>query len=124
MYITCSTFGVREFLLKINSGSTGREVVQDTLIMPDTWIADNVVVRLGCVLGVGSVIGAGSVVTKSTEPYSVYVGNPARKLKLRFTEQIIEKLLASNWWRRDPFKLAPLVDKSPEKFLECLDQLA
>jgi len=42
-----------------------------------------VIVLDGVNIANGSVIGAGSVVTKSTEPYGVYVGNPARKMKQR-----------------------------------------
>ena len=52
-------------------------------------------------IGDGSVIGAGSVVTKDVEPYAVYVGNPARKIKYRFGEEEIQKLLQLQWWNRD-----------------------
>jgi acetyltransferase-like isoleucine patch superfamily enzyme len=44
-----------------------------------------VIVLDGVNIGDGSVIGAGAVVTKSTEPYGVYVGNPARKVKQRMS---------------------------------------
>lgn len=32
-------------------------------------------------VGEGSLIGAGSIVTKDTEPHTIYVGNPAQKLR-------------------------------------------
>ena len=52
------------------------------------WIGSNVLVMPSVTLiAEGSIIGAGSVLTKSTEPYGVYVGNPARKI----TERKIEK---------------------------------
>jgi galactoside O-acetyltransferase len=35
----------------------------------------------GVTIAEGSVIGAGSLVTKSTEPWMVYVGTPARSVK-------------------------------------------
>jgi len=41
------------------------------------------VVMPGITLGEGSVIGANSVITKDTEPWTVYVGSPARPIKSR-----------------------------------------
>lgn len=32
-------------------------------------------------IGRGSVVGAGSVVTKDIEPYSIYAGVPAKKIR-------------------------------------------
>lgn len=46
-------------------------------------VGANCVVLPGVTLAEGSVVGAGSVVTKSTEPWGVYVGSPARKVKTR-----------------------------------------
>ena len=37
----------------------------------------------GVVLAEGTAVGALSVVTKSTEPWSIYVGNPAKRLRSR-----------------------------------------
>jgi len=37
----------------------------------------------GVTLETGTVVGAGAVVTKSTEPYSVVVGVPAKRIKSR-----------------------------------------
>lgn len=49
----------------------------------DVWIASNAVVLPGVTVAKGCVIGAGAVVTKSTEPYGVYVGSPARRIGKR-----------------------------------------
>lgn len=53
------------------------------VIEDDVWIGTGVRVLDGVHIAKGSVIGAGSVVTKSTEPYGVYVGVPAIKIKNR-----------------------------------------
>lgn len=50
-------------------------------IEDDVLIGENVAIMPGVVIGKGSVIGANSVVTKSIEPYSVYAGVPAKKIK-------------------------------------------
>lgn len=49
----------------------------------DSWIGANSVVVGGVTIGAGSIIGAGAVVTHDTEPYSINVGVPARKIGIR-----------------------------------------
>ncbi|MBI5210449.1 MAG: acyltransferase [Elusimicrobia bacterium] len=50
------------------------------VIQEDSWIGANSVVCGGVTVAKGSVIGAGAVVTRDTEPYSINVGVPARKV--------------------------------------------
>ena len=50
-------------------------------IEDEVWIGANVTILPGITVGRGSVIGAGAVVTHDIEPYSVYAGVPARKLR-------------------------------------------
>ena len=56
------------------------------IIESDVWIGANVVILKGVTVAEGCIIGAGSVLTKSTKPYSIYAGNPARFIKSRFTD--------------------------------------
>jgi putative colanic acid biosynthesis acetyltransferase WcaF len=44
------------------------------------WIGARAFVNPGVTLGEGSVVGAMSMVTKSTDPWAIYGGNPARKI--------------------------------------------
>lgn len=76
-----------------------RPVEKTTILEPDVWVGANCVVKSGLQLATGSIIGAGSILTKSTEPYGIYVGNPAVLLKFRFTEDVISSLLGSEWWK-------------------------
>ncbi len=53
------------------------------IIEDDVWIGAGCKILDGVTIRKGSVIGAGSVVTKSTEPYSVNAGVPAKFIKYR-----------------------------------------
>jgi acetyltransferase-like isoleucine patch superfamily enzyme len=53
-------------------------------------VGANVVIMPGVTLAEGSVIGACSLVTQNTEPWTIYVGTPARPLKPRPKAKMIE----------------------------------
>lgn len=53
-------------------------------------IGTNVVIMPDVTIGEGCVIGACSLVTKDTEPWTVYVGVPARPVKVRPREKMLE----------------------------------
>ena len=50
----------------------------------------NSVVMPGVRLAEGSVVGSGSVLTKDTEPWTIYVGSPAKPVKIRDKKLIID----------------------------------
>ncbi|MBR4343984.1 MAG: hypothetical protein IKP88_15020 [Lachnospiraceae bacterium] len=66
----------------------------------DVWIGQGVSVvrKKGLTIGTGAVIGSGAVVTKSIPPYAIAVGIPAKVIKYRFTEDVIDRLLKIKWW--------------------------
>ncbi len=70
----------------------------DIIIEEDVWIGSNVVILSGVTIGRGSIVGAGSIVTKSTPRYSIVAGNPAKVIRMRFDEQVIQKLEDTKWW--------------------------
>jgi galactoside O-acetyltransferase len=53
-------------------------------------VGANAVIFPGVNIGEGCIVGAGSVVRHDTEPWSVYVGAPARKIKNRPRNKILE----------------------------------
>lgn len=76
-----------------------------TIIGNDVWIAHGVIILPGVKIGNGVIIGAGSVVTKDIPDYAIAVGNPARTIKYRFSNNIINQLLDIEWWNFPPWEL-------------------
>ena len=74
------------------------ENIKPVHIGNDVWIGDNVWIKNGITVGDGAIIGACSVVTHDVPPYAIVVGNPAKVLKYRFSEEIISDLLTLKWW--------------------------
>ena len=73
----------------------------DIVIGNDVWIGYEAVILAGVTIGDGAIIGARAVVTKDVPPYTVVGGVPARQIKRRFPEQIINELLKLKWWDWD-----------------------
>ena len=66
----------------------------------DVWIGMKSTIMGGVTVGNGAIIAAHSVVTKDVPPYAVVGGVPAKIIKYRFTEDIIEALQKSEWWKQ------------------------
>lgn len=63
----------------------------DVVIESDVWIGSNVTILAGVTIGRGCTIGACSLVNKSTPPYCVVAGVPAKPIKLKWTvDEIIQ----------------------------------
>jgi len=52
----------------------------------------------GVTIGHGAVIAARAVVTKDVPPFAIVGGNPAKVIRFRFTDDIIQALIESAWW--------------------------
>jgi acetyltransferase-like isoleucine patch superfamily enzyme len=61
------------------------------LIEDDVWVGGNATILHGVKVGRGSIIGASAVVTRDVPPYSIAVGNPARVIGRRFTDEEIAR---------------------------------
>lgn len=70
----------------------------DVTIGHDVWIGDGATLLAGVTIGDGAIVAAGAVVTRPVPPYSIVAGNPARKLKDRFSPEIIAELNQLKWW--------------------------
>ena len=71
------------------------------VIGSDVFIGADAKILSGVKIGHGAVIGAGAVVAKNVRPYAIVVGNPAREIKRRFDDVIVDQLLKDAWWTWD-----------------------
>lgn len=81
----------------------------DTVIGNDVWIGQNAVILPGVRIGDGAIIGASSVVGSNVDPYTIVVGNPAKTLRKRFDDELIDLLLLYKWWDKDMDEINELI---------------
>ena len=70
----------------------------DIVIGSDVWIGADATVLSGVTIADGAIIGACAVVASDVAPYSIVVGNPARLIRKRFSEDMIAQLMMLRWW--------------------------
>lgn len=85
----------------------------------DVWIGADVTILGGVRIGNGAIVGSGAVVAKDVPSYAVVAGNPARVMKYRFPQEIIDKLQEIKWWNWPAEKI-----KDNLLFLENPENLA
>ena len=81
----------------------------DTVIGNDVWIGQNAVVLPGAHIGDGATICANCVVGGNVEPYTIVIGNPARIVRKRFDDELIDLLLCFKWWDKSIEEINDLI---------------
>lgn len=102
---------------KIEATSKGDIVVDD-----DVWIGYRAIILSGVHIGQGAVVAAGAIVSKDVPPYAIVAGNPARIVKYRFNEEIIEKLLEIDYEKVNEKLIGEHISELYKK-LEGIEQL-
>lgn len=94
---TLFTFPISNMLHKpcIKDANTkGPIIVED-----EVWIGYGALILSGVTLGKGCIIAAGSVVTHDIPPYAIAGGNPAKVIKFRLPQEVIE--VVNNLYLKD-----------------------
>ena len=82
----------------------------DIVIGNDVWIGWGATVLSGVTIGNGAVVAANATVTKDVRPYAIVVGNPAKEIGRRFSDEQVEALLRIRWWDWPTAKVREHVD--------------
>lgn len=88
----------------------------DTVIGNDVWIGQNATILAGVHIGDGAIIGLNSVVGSDVPPYTIVAGNPAREIRKRFDDELINLMLEFRWWDRSIEEINNLIP-----LLSCSD---
>lgn len=81
----------------------------DTIVGHDVWIGRESVIMPGVKIGDGAIVAAYSVVTKDIEPYCIVGGNPARVIRKRFDQDLIDLLEKVQWWNLEIERVTELL---------------
>lgn len=69
-----------------------------TSLGADCWIGHGAIIKPETSVGIGAIVASGAVVTKDVAPFMIVAGCPAQPIRARFTDAVIERLLALSWW--------------------------
>lgn len=90
------------------------ELNKDTFVGHDVWIGGHSIVLNGVTIGDGAVIAANSVVMKDVEPYTIVGGVPAKFIKYRFDEEIIDQLIKIDFYNKPLNEIVEFIKKNPK----------
>lgn len=93
--VTCITGGHRidivgRTMISVTNNEKRSEDDKDIVFEGDNWVGANATILKGVTIGKGSVIAAGAVVTKDVPRFSIVGGVPAKVIKMRFSDELIQ----------------------------------
>lgn len=76
----------------------------------DVWIGRDCKIMDGVTIGDGATVASGAVVTKDVPPFSIVGGVPAKVLKMKFSQDIIDRLEEIKWWNLSDEEITKVID--------------
>lgn len=76
----------------------------------DVWIGRRVVVMDGVTIGDGAIVATGAVVTKNVPPYAIVGGVPAKVIKYKYPQEVIDRLEEIKWWNLPDEEITKRID--------------
>ena len=76
----------------------------------DVWIGRQCIIMDGVTIGDGAVVATGAVVTKDVPPYAIVGGVPAKVIKYKFSQEVIDRLEEIKWWNLSDEKITEVID--------------
>ena len=75
-----------------------RRASRRTTLGADCWIGHGAIIKPEVNVGIGAIVASGAVVTKDVSPFMIVAGVPAQPVRARFSQDVIDRLLALAWW--------------------------
>ena len=76
----------------------------------DVWIGRQCVIMDGVTIGDGAIVATGAVVTKDVPPFSIVGGVPAKVIKYKFPQEVIDRLEEIQWWNLPDEEITKVID--------------
>lgn len=98
----CKTLGDS----KPEAGTKGGIVLED-----DVWVGFGATILDGVTIGRGSIVGAGALVTKDVSPYTIVGGVPAKAIRKRFDDEVIDVVKDFDFGKLEPSFISSHIDE-------------
>lgn len=76
----------------------------------DVWIGRQCIILDGVTIGDGAIVATGAVVTKDVPAFAIVGGVPAKVLKFKFSQEVIDRLEEIKWWNLPDEKITEVID--------------
>ncbi len=121
-----TTYPFTTFFDEASDLEKNAQLVGKVYIGNDVWIGEGATIMAGVKIGNGAVIGTKSVVTKNVDAYTIVAGNPAKVIRKRFDDDIINKLENIQWWSWEISKILKyknlMLSENISDFIKAFDE--
>lgn len=94
-----------DWIAPINFVSNKRVVIGN-----DVWIGRRALIMDGVKIGDGAIVAAGAVVTKDVPPFAIVGGVPAKIIKYKYSQDVIDRLEEIKWWNLPDEEITKRID--------------